>query len=93
MTQNKTPWRAGNRHILQDASLAPDPEGDDVLPHPLAIARSAGSIPQTAGGLEEGGGQMERKGRAVTLLPGFEVIEEPTDVGEEQIEEKTRFGL
>ena len=28
---------------------------------------------------------MERKGRAVTLLPGFEVIEEPTDVGEEQI--------
>ena len=39
MTQNKTPWRAGNRHILEDASLAPDPEGDDALPHPLAIAQ------------------------------------------------------
>ena len=28
---------SGNGHILEDASLALDPESDDFLPHPLAI--------------------------------------------------------
>ena len=28
---------------------------------------------------------MEREGGAVALLPDFEIVEEPTDVGEEEI--------
>ena len=59
---------------------------DDFLPHPLAIAPSElDQLIKPAGGLEEGVGQVEREGRAVALLPGFEIVEEPTDVGEEQV--------
>ena len=28
---------------------------------------------------------MEREGRAISLLPGFEIVEEPTDVGEQEV--------
>jgi hypothetical protein len=35
--------------------------------------------------LEESVGQVEREGRAISLLPGFEIVEEPTDVGEEEV--------
>jgi hypothetical protein len=38
-----------------------------------------------ARGLEEGIGQVEREARAISRLPGFQIIEEPTDVGEEQV--------
>ena len=63
----------GDRHILEDASLAFDPESDNFLPHPLAIA--PGELDQfiePAGGLEEGVGQVEREGGAISLLPDFE---------------------
>jgi hypothetical protein len=30
-------------------------------------------------------GQVESEGRAVALLPDFEIVEEPTNVGEEQV--------
>lgn len=40
---------------------------------------------EPAGSLEEGVGQVERERGAIGLLPGFEVVEEPTDVGEEEI--------
>jgi hypothetical protein len=40
---------------------------------------------EPAGSLEEGVGQIERERRAVALLPDLEIIEEPPDVGEEQI--------
>src|SRR6476620_4041023 len=38
-----------------------------------------------AGGLKEGVGQVESKGRAISLLADFEIVEEPTDVGKEEI--------
>ena len=78
--------RAGDRHILEDASLAFDPQGDNFLPHPLAIG--PGELDQfikPAGGLEEGVGQVKREGGAVAIAAGFEVVEEPTDVGEEEV--------
>jgi hypothetical protein len=28
---------------------------------------------------------VKREGRAIALLPGFEIVEEPTDVGEEEV--------
>ena len=28
---------------------------------------------------------MEREGGAVALLPGFEIVEEPADIGEEEV--------
>jgi len=28
---------------------------------------------------------VEREGRAIALLPGFQIFEQPTDVGEEQV--------
>jgi hypothetical protein len=76
----------GNRHILKDAALALDSQSDDVLPHPLAIAPAdLDQLLKPAGGLEESVGQVEREGRAISLLPGFEIVEEPADVGEMQI--------
>ena len=36
-----------------------------------------------AGGLEEGVCEVEREGRAVAILPGFQISEKPTDIGEE----------
>jgi hypothetical protein len=35
------------------------------------------------GGLEEGVCEVEREGRAVAILPGFQISEKPTDIGEE----------
>jgi hypothetical protein len=35
--------------------------------------------------LEEGIGQVEREGRAVALLSGSQIVEQPTDVGEEEV--------
>jgi hypothetical protein len=35
--------------------------------------------------LEEGVGQVEREGQAISLLPNFEIIKEPADVGEEEV--------
>jgi hypothetical protein len=65
---------AGNRHILEDASLAFNPEGHDFLSHPLAISpRELDQLLEPAGGLEKGVGQVEREGRAIALLVGFEV--------------------
>ena len=77
---------SGNGHILEDASLALDPESDDFLPHPLAIAPSElDQLLEPAGGLEESVGQVEREGGAVALPPGLKIVEEPTDVGEEEV--------
>jgi len=81
--RTQAPW---DGHILEDAPFAFDPESDDFLPHPLAIApRELDQFLKTAGGLKEGIGQMEREGRPVALLPDFEVVEQPTDVGEEEV--------
>ena len=77
---------SGSGHILEDASLALDPESDDFLPHPLAIAPSElDQLLEPAGGLEESVGQMEREGGAVAILPGFQISEEPTDIGKEEV--------
>jgi hypothetical protein len=38
-----------------------------------------------AGGLEESVGQVKDEGRAISLLVAFQVGEEPTNVGEQQI--------
>ena len=35
--------------------------------------------------LKKGVGQVEREGRSVSLLLHFEVVEEPADIGEEEV--------
>ena len=71
---------SGNGHILEDASLALDPESDDFLPHPLAIGPSElDQFLEPASGLEKGVGQVEREGGAVALLPDHEIVEEPSE--------------
>jgi hypothetical protein len=66
--------------------LALDPESDDFLPHPLAIGPSElDQLLEPAGGLEESVGQVEREGGAVAMPPGFKIVEEPTDLGEEEV--------
>ena len=62
---------ARDRHILEDAPLAFDPEGDNFLPHPLAIA------PRELDQLEPAGGALAKwnaRARAISLLPGFEIV-------------------
>ena len=54
-------------------------------PHLLHRENAAATLIEPAGGLEEGVGQVEREGRAIALLPDFEIAEEPPDVGEEEI--------
>jgi hypothetical protein len=77
---------SGNGHILKDAPLALDPESDNFLPHPLAIAPGKlDQLLEPAGGLEESVGQVEREGGAVALPPDFEIVEQPADVGEEKV--------
>ena len=67
------------------ATFPPNSEGDDFLPHPLAISPSElDQLIEPAGGLEEGVGQVEREAGAVALLPDFEIVEEPANVGEEE---------
>jgi hypothetical protein len=41
--------------------------------------------PDPAADLEEGVGQVESEGRAISLLPGFQIIEESANVGEEEV--------
>jgi hypothetical protein len=54
----------GYRHILEDASLAFDPEGHNFFSYCLAIAPcQLDQFIEPAGGLEEGVGQVEREGR------------------------------
>ena len=38
-----------------------------------------------ASGLEQCVGQVERENRAISLLPNFQIVEEPPDVGEEEV--------
>ena len=58
---------SGNGHILEDASLALDPESDDFLPHPLAIAPAElDQFLEPASGLEESVGQVEREGGVIS---------------------------
>jgi hypothetical protein len=35
--------------------------------------------------LEERVGQVERKSRTIALLPGFQIVQQPPDVGDKQI--------
>jgi hypothetical protein len=75
-----------DRHILKDAPLTSNSQGDDVLPHPLAIAPcQLDQLIKPAGSLEERIGKVEREGGAISLVPDFEIVEEPADVGEEEV--------
>ena len=67
--------------------LALDPEDDNLLPHPLAIAPSElDQLIKPAGGLKEGIGQVECEGGAIALLTNFEVVEQPTDIGKQVVD-------
>ena len=58
------------RHILEDVALSLDPESNNLLPHPLAIAPSElNQFIKLASGLEKSVGQVEREGGAVAILP------------------------
>jgi hypothetical protein len=51
-------------------------------PHLLHRENAAATLIEPAGSLKEGVGQVESESRAISLLPDFEMIEEPADISE-----------
>ena len=75
-----------DRHILEDAPLPLNAKRHNFFSYCLAIPPcELDQLIEPAGGLKQRISQVECQGRAIALLPGFEVVKEPPNVGEEQI--------
>ena len=74
-----------DRHILEDAPLALNPESHNFFSCLAIWPSELDQFLEPAGGLEESVGQVGREGGAVVLPPGLKIVEEPTDLGEEQV--------
>ena len=77
---------ACNRHIVEDAPLPFNAERHNFFSYCLAIpSRELDKLIKPTSGLEESVGEVKSESRAIVLLPGFQIVQQPPDVSEEQM--------
>jgi hypothetical protein len=81
LTQSRRNW-----HIMKHAPLTVDAQRHNFLPYCLAIPPpKLDKLVKPACRLEEGIGQVKHESRAVALLPDLQIVEQPPNVGQEQV--------
>jgi hypothetical protein len=71
---------------VKDAPLTFDAQGHNFFSYRLAISPlELDKLIKPASGLKEGVSQVKRERGAIALLPGFQVVQEPPNVSEEEI--------